>query len=44
MIGATWAPGPAGLPAAVAPAIALVGRPIAFGTRAKRNIRWDPRR
>jgi ABC-2 type transport system permease protein len=43
MTGATWAPGPAGQPAVVAPAIALVVWPTVFGTLAKRRVRWNPR-
>jgi ABC-2 type transport system permease protein len=43
MTGGTWEPGRAGLPAVLAPAIALAAWPIAFGTLALRGIRWDPR-
>jgi ABC-2 type transport system permease protein len=43
MTGGTWEPGPAGLPAVLAPAVALIGWSAVFGTLAMRSIRWDPR-
>lgn len=43
MTGATWAPGLAGLPAAVPALLASVAWPVVFATFAVRRFRWDPR-
>jgi ABC-2 type transport system permease protein len=43
MTGGSWAAGPAGLPAILPAAVALIAWPVLFGTLAARRFRWDPR-
>lgn len=43
MVGGTWGPGLAGLPAALPALVALVVWPVVFGVLARRSFRWDPR-
>jgi ABC-2 type transport system permease protein len=43
MMGGSWSPGIAGLPAILPTLVALVVWPVVFGVLALRRFRWDPR-